>query len=67
MKPFLALIERDLRLALRQGSAIGTALGFYLIAVSIIPLGLGPDLVGFDADLLEHLRRFALGCGQNPQ
>jgi heme exporter protein B len=44
MKAFLALIERDLRLAFRQGSAVGTALGFYLIAVSIIPLGLGPDL-----------------------
>ncbi len=44
MKPFLALVERDLRLALRQGSAIGTALGFYIVAVSIIPLGLGPDL-----------------------
>jgi len=44
MKAFLALITRDLTLALRQGSAIGTALGFYLIAVSIIPLGLGPDL-----------------------
>jgi len=44
MKAFLALLNRDLLLALRQGSAIGTALGFYLIAVSIIPLGLGPDL-----------------------
>jgi heme exporter protein B len=44
MNAFLALIQRDLRLALRQGSAIGTALGFYLVAVSIIPLGLGPDL-----------------------
>jgi heme exporter protein B len=44
MTSLLALIERDLRLALRQGSAIGTALGFYLVAVSIIPLGLGPDL-----------------------
>jgi heme exporter protein B len=44
MNAFLALIRRDFRLAFRQGSAIGTALGFYLIAVSIIPLGLGPDL-----------------------
>jgi heme exporter protein B len=44
MKPFFSLISRDLRLALRQGSAIGTALGFYLVAVSVIPLGLGPDL-----------------------
>ncbi len=44
MSGFIALLQRDLRLALRQGSAIGTALGFYLVAVSIIPLGLGPDL-----------------------
>lgn len=39
-----ALLSRDLRLAVRQGSAIGTAVGFYLVAASIIPLGLGPDL-----------------------
>ena len=44
MNAFLALMGRDLRLAIRQGSAVGTALGFYLVAVSIIPLGLGPDL-----------------------
>jgi heme exporter protein B len=40
----LALSRRDVRLALRQGSGLGTALGFYLIAASLIPLGLGPDL-----------------------
>jgi heme exporter protein B len=44
MSAFIALLTRDLRLAIRQGSAVGTALGFYLVAVSIIPLGLGPDL-----------------------
>lgn len=33
-----------MQLAFRQGSAIGTSLGFYLVAISIIPLGLGPDL-----------------------
>ncbi|MGA7323068.1 MAG: heme exporter protein CcmB [Rhodomicrobium sp.] len=44
MSAFFALIGRDFRLVMRQGSAIGTALGFYLVAVSIIPLGLGPDL-----------------------
>lgn len=44
MNAFLALLQRDLVLAVRQGSAVGTALGFYLVAVSIIPLGLGPDL-----------------------
>ena len=44
MKPLLALIARDLRLARRQGGAISTALGFYLVIVATLPLGLGPDL-----------------------
>jgi heme exporter protein B len=44
MSAFIALLTRDMRLAIRQGSSVGTALGFYLVAVSIIPLGLGPDL-----------------------
>ncbi|MFP3921642.1 MAG: heme exporter protein CcmB [Dichotomicrobium sp.] len=44
MKPFVALVSRDLRLAWREGGAIGVALGFYLIVVAILPLGLGPDL-----------------------
>ncbi len=44
MKPFLALLQRDLRLAWREGGAIGVALGFYLVVVAILPLGLGPDL-----------------------
>ena len=44
MTSFLTLLGRDLRLAARQGSAAGTALGFYLVAVATVPLGLGPDL-----------------------
>lgn len=44
MKSFLALIRRDVTLGLREGGAIGTALGFFLIVVSMMPLGLGPDL-----------------------
>ena len=44
MNAFVKLVARDLRLALREGGAISTALGFYLIVVSILPLGLGPDL-----------------------
>jgi heme exporter protein B len=44
MKAALSLIRRDLLLARRQGGALVTALGFYLIIVSAIPLGLGPDL-----------------------
>lgn len=44
MSAFLTLVARDLRIALRDGGAIGIALGFYLIVVAIVPIGLGPDL-----------------------
>ena len=44
MSAFITLVARDLRLAARQGGALGTALGFYLIVVAMLPLGLGPDL-----------------------
>ena len=44
MRGFVSLIRRDIRLALREGGTVGTALGFYLIVVAIMPLGLGPDL-----------------------
>ena len=44
MSAFLSLLGRDLRLAYHEGSAIGAALGFYLIVVAMLPLGLGPDL-----------------------
>jgi heme exporter protein B len=38
-----ALIRRDLILSLRQGGGAGTALGFFLTVVVLLPLGLGPD------------------------
>ncbi len=41
---FWQVMVRDIRLALREGGAISTVLGFYLIVVAIMPLGLGPDL-----------------------
>lgn len=44
MSPFFTLLKRDVSLALREGGAIGTALGFYLIVIAMLPLGLGPDL-----------------------
>jgi heme exporter protein B len=44
MSAFLALVSRDLRIAVKDGGAIGVALGFYLIVVAIVPIGLGPDL-----------------------
>ena len=44
MSAALALLARDVKLAWREGGAIGVALGFYLIVIVITPLGLGPDL-----------------------
>lgn len=44
LKSFWVLVGRDISLALREGGAISTALGFYLIVISILPLGLGPNL-----------------------
>jgi heme exporter protein B len=44
MSAVVALIGNELRLARRQGGAIATALGFYVIVVAALPLGLGPDL-----------------------
>jgi len=44
VKSAWALFRRDVVLAWREGGAIGTALGFYLVVVAITPLGFGPDL-----------------------
>jgi heme exporter protein B len=44
MKPFWHLVRRDLLLAWKEGGAIGVALGFYLVVVTMLPLSLGPDL-----------------------
>lgn len=44
MTAFFALLKRDVLLSIREGGTIGIALGFNLIVVSILPLGLGPDL-----------------------
>jgi heme exporter protein B len=41
---FWRLVRRDLSLAVREGGAIGTALGFFFVVVAMLPLGLGPDL-----------------------
>ena len=44
MRAFSTLLRRDIALNLREGGALGTALGFYLMVVAMLPLGLGPDL-----------------------
>jgi heme exporter protein B len=53
VKALMSLLKRDLRLAVRQGGGAGTALGFLLAVVVLLPIGLGPDQ--------ETLRRIAPG------
>jgi heme exporter protein B len=43
MSIFWALVKRDLTLAMRQGGGIGLAIGFFLVVITLLPLGLGPD------------------------
>lgn len=43
MNLILALIRRDLALSVRQGGGAGTALGFFLAVVVLLPIGIGPD------------------------
>ena len=43
MAAFLGLFRRDLRLALRQGGDTGLVLGFFVLAVVLFPLGVGPE------------------------
>jgi heme exporter protein B len=40
---FAALLRRDLRLALRQGSDTATVLAFFVITVSLFPFGVGAE------------------------
>lgn len=41
--PILAIIRRDLLLAMRRKSEVLTALFFFIIVVSLFPLGIGPE------------------------
>ncbi|MEN2494275.1 MAG: Heme exporter protein B [Hyphomicrobiaceae bacterium hypho_1] len=43
MRSFSILLLRDIRVAFREGEAIGTAIGFYLIVVALVPIAVGPD------------------------
>ena len=44
----IALLMRDLRLAVRAGGGFGLGLAFFLIVVVLVPFGVGPnsDLLG---------------------
>jgi len=44
MSPFAALLVRDIRLAVRAGGGAGLALAFFAAVVTLVPLGVGPDL-----------------------
>jgi len=39
----IALLSRDLRLAVRAGGGFGLGLAFFLILAVLVPLGVGPD------------------------
>jgi heme exporter protein B len=53
MLQYLGLFRRELLLAFRQGGEIGLALGFFVLAVVLFPLGVGPET--------EMLRRIGPG------
>ena len=44
MKSFLALLLRDVRLAVRTGGGAALALAFFASVVTLVPLGVGADL-----------------------
>ena len=53
LSPVFAIMARDLRLALRRQADIVSVLFFFIIVVSLFPLGIGPDP--------EQLRKLAPG------
>jgi heme exporter protein B len=53
MAAYLGLFRRELLLAVRQGGEIGLAVGFFVLAVVLFPLGVGPEA--------EVLRRIGAG------
>ena len=61
LKIIFSVIARDLQLAMRRQADIVSALFFFVIVVSLFPLGIGPE-----TDLLRKLAHFcefgALGC-----
>jgi heme exporter protein B len=44
MSAFGELLKRDVLITWRDGGAVGTALGFYVMVITLLPLGIGPDL-----------------------
>ena len=43
MKPFIEIVRRDLKLAIRQGMDSVMVVMFFVIAVVLFPFGVGPE------------------------
>ncbi|MBH62517.1 MAG: heme exporter protein CcmB [Alphaproteobacteria bacterium] len=43
MTPFIEIVTRDVRLALRQGGATMLVVAFFVLTVTLFPLGVGPE------------------------
>lgn len=54
----IALLKRDLRIALRSGGGFGLGLAFFLIVVMFVPFGVGPQ-----ADILAKIAPGILWIG----
>ena len=44
MSAFFAVVQRDVRLAMRRKSEVLTALFFFVVVATLFPLGIGPEL-----------------------
>ena len=53
MSAFMAVLQRDLRLALRRKSEVLTAVFFFVVVATLFPLAIGPEP--------ETLRKIAPG------
>jgi len=54
----IALLARDLRLAIRAGGGFGLGLAFFLIVVTLVPFGVGPQ-----GDILSRIASGILWLG----
>ncbi|MCB1350021.1 MAG: heme exporter protein CcmB, partial [Maritimibacter sp.] len=54
----IALMLRDLRLAIRAGGGFGLGLAFFLIVVTLVPFGVGPE-----SDILARIAPGILWLG----
>jgi heme exporter protein B len=44
MSPYMAVVRRDLSLALRRKSEVMTSVFFFVVVASLFPLGIGPEM-----------------------